>query len=277
MKKKLLALVLAAGMVASMAACGNTNNGGSASADSKNTSAAAESTDSDLAYIKDKGTLVVGITDFEPMDYQDDSGNWIGFDADLASAFAESLGVNVEFVEIDWDNKILELNSKKIDCAWNGMTLTDEVKSSMNCTEPYVKNEQIVVMKADVVNNYKQSSDLANVTFAAESGSAGEAAIQDLGFGAKLTSVSAQSDALMEVESGSVQACVIDNTMANAMTGAGTSYADLAQGISLTSEEYGMGFRKDSDVTAEVNKIIQEMKADGSLQKLADKYNLTLA
>ena len=157
------------------------------------------------------------------------------------------------------------------------MTLTDEVKSSMNCTEPYVKNEQIVVMKADVVNNYKQSSDLANVTFAAESGSAGEAAIQDLGFGAKLTSVSAQSDALMEVESGSVQACVIDNTMASAMTGAGTSYADLAQGISLTSEEYGVGFRKDSDVTAEVNKIIQEMKADGSLQKLADKYNLTLA
>ena len=107
MKKKLLALVLAAGMVASMAACGNTNSSGSASAgNSKDTSATAESTDSDLAYVKDKGTLVVGITDFEPMDYQDENGNWIGFDADLASAFAESLGIDVEFVEIDWDIKM---------------------------------------------------------------------------------------------------------------------------------------------------------------------------
>ena len=141
MKKKLLALVLAAGMVASMAACGNTNSSGSASAgNSKDTSATAESKDSDLAYVKDKGTLVVGITDFEPMDYQDENGNWIGFDADLASAFAESLGVDVEFVEIDWDNKILELDGKTIDCVWNGMTLTDEVTSSMSLYNPCVTN-----------------------------------------------------------------------------------------------------------------------------------------
>ena len=147
MKKKLLALVLAAGMVASMAACGNTNSSGSASAgNSKDTSATAESTDSDLAYVKDKGTLVVGITDFEPMDYQDENGNWIGFDADLASAFAESLGVDVEFVEIDWDNKILELDGKTIDCVWNGMTLTDEVTSSMSCTTAYCNNAQVVVV-----------------------------------------------------------------------------------------------------------------------------------
>ena len=260
--KKVLAVVLCVLFVTGMFAACSKNSGES---------------ESDLAYIKSKGKMVIGITEYEPMNYKDANGDWTGFDTEFAQAVCEKLGVTPEFIVIDWDNKILELNSKKIDCAWNGMTLTDEVKSSMNCTEPYVKNEQIVVMKADVVNNYKQSSDLANVTFAAESGSAGEAAIQDLGFGAKLTSVSAQSVALMEVESGSVQACVIDNTMANAMTGAGTSCADLAQGISLTSEEYGVGFRKDSDVTAEVNKIIQEMKADGSLQKLADKYNLTLA
>lgn len=260
--KKVLAVVLCVLFVTGMFAACSKSSGKS---------------ESDLAYIKSKGKMVIGITEYEPMNYKDANGDWTGFDTEFAQAVCEKLGVEAEFIVIDWDNKILELNSKKIDCAWNGMTLTDEVKSSMNCTEPYVKNEQIVVMKADVVNNYKQSSDLANVTFAAESGSAGEAAIQDLGFGAKLTSVSAQSDALMEVESGSVQACVIDNTMASAMTGAGTSYADLAQVISLTSEEYGAGFRKDSDVTAEVNKIIQEMKADGSLQKLADKYNLTLA
>ncbi len=221
--------------------------------------------------------MVIGVTLYEPMNYKDENGNWTGFDTEFAQAVCEKLGVEAEFIVIDWDNKIFELDSKKIDCAWNGMTLTDEVKESMNCTKPYVKNEQVVVMKADAVKNYTDVASLKDVTFAAESGSAGEAALKDLSLDANLTSVAAQSDALMEVKSGSVQACVIDNTMANAMTGEGTSYSELAQGISLTSEEYGVGFRKDSDLTAEVDKIIDEMKADGSLQKLADKYNLTLA
>ena len=146
MKKKLLALVLAAGMVASMAACGNTNSSGSASADnSKDTSATAESTDSDLAYVKDKGTLVVGITDFEPMDYKD-GDEWIGFDADMARVVGEKLGVDVQFVEIDWDTKTMELESKNIDVVWNGMTLTDEVTSSMECTNAYCNNAQVVVV-----------------------------------------------------------------------------------------------------------------------------------
>ena len=221
--------------------------------------------------------MVIGVTLYEPMNYKDENGNWTGFDTEFAQAVCEKLGVEAEFIVIDWDNKIFELDSKKIDCAWNGMTLTDEVKESMSCTKPYVKNEQVVVMKADAVKNYTDVASLKDLTFAAESGSAGEAALKDLSLDANLTSVAAQSDALMEVKSGSVQACVIDNTMANAMTGEGTSYSELAQGISLTSEEYGVGFRKGSDLTAEVDKIIDEMKADGSLQKLADKYNLTLA
>ena len=88
--------------------------------------------ESDLAYVKDKGVLVVGITDFAPMDYKNEAGEWIGFDADMAKGFAEKLGVEVEFVEIDWDNKILELDGKTVDCIWNGMTLTDEVKAAMD-------------------------------------------------------------------------------------------------------------------------------------------------
>ena len=107
---------------------------------------AADETDSE--YVKQKGTLVVGITDFAPMDYKDEDGNWVGFDADMAAAFAAYLGVQVEFVEIEWDNKVLELNSKSIDCVWNGMTLTDEVKNSMECTNPYFNNAQVVVTKA---------------------------------------------------------------------------------------------------------------------------------
>lgn len=259
--KKVLAVLLCVLFVSGMfAACSKSNN-----------------SKSDLDYVKSKGKMVIGVTLYEPMNYKDENGNWTGFDTEFAQAVCEKLGVEAEFIVIDWDNKIFELDSKKIDCAWNGMTLTDEVKESMSCTKPYVKNEQVVVMKADAVKNYTDVASLKDVTFAAESGSAGEAALKDLSLDANLTSVAAQSDALMEVKSGSVQACVIDNTMANAMTGEGTSYSELAQGISLTSEDYGVGFRKGSDLTAEVDKIIDEMKADGSLQKLADKYNLTLA
>ena len=106
---------------------------------------AADQTDSE--YVKQKGTLVVGITDFAPMDYKDEDGNWIGFDADMAAAFAAWLGVEVEFVEIEWDNQVLELDSKSIDCVWNGMTLTDAVQEAMECTNAYCNNAQVVVTK----------------------------------------------------------------------------------------------------------------------------------
>lgn len=276
MKKKLLALVLAAGMVASMAACGNTNSNGSTSADnSKDTSAAAESTDSDLAYVKDKGTLVVGITDFEPMDYQDENGNWIGFDADLASAFAESLGVDVEFVEIDWDNKILELDGKTIDCVWNGMTLTDEVTSSMSCTNAYCNNAQVVVVPSDVADQYQDTDSLKDLTFAVESGSAGETQARELGL--NYTAVTAQSDALMEVAAGTSDAAIIDSLMAAAMVGEGTGYSNLTYTIGLNDEEYGVGFRKGSDLAAELNNFFKSSYADGSMEQIAEKYGVQAA
>ena len=94
-----------------------------------------------------KDTFVVGITDFAPMDYMDDSGEWIGFDADMARAFAEYLGQDVEFLEIDWDNKILELDAGNIDAVWNGMTLTDGVKAAMECSNAYCENAQVVITK----------------------------------------------------------------------------------------------------------------------------------
>lgn len=255
--KKILALLMVAVMVFSFTACGTTGS------------------DSDLAYIKDKGTMIVGMTDYAPMNFKDDKGEWTGFDTEFALLVAEKLGVNVEFIEIEWSGKIMELQSKAIDCVWNGMTITDEVKNGMNVTDPYVVNAQVVVMDADKVANYKTVEDLKDLKFVAEAGSAGEAAIKDAGYEA--TGVLTQADALMEVSSGAADACVIDITMANAMTGEGTSYANLAGGLALTSEDYGIGFRKDSDVTAEVNKIIDELIADGTLPALAEKYSLTLA
>ena len=112
----------------------------------KATEFTASASDSDVAYIQGKGTLIVGITEFEPMDYKNESGEWIGFDADMARMVAESLGVEAQFVVIDWDNKIMELESKNIDVVWNGMTLTIEVKNSMECTNAYCNNAQVIVV-----------------------------------------------------------------------------------------------------------------------------------
>lgn len=230
---------------------------------------------SDLEYIKSKGTLVVGITDYAPMDYKEEgSDEWIGFDADLARAFAKELGVEVEFIEIDWDNKVFELDAKKIDCIWNGMTITDEITLKTSVSDPYVKNAQVVVMAADKVADYADAASMADLTFAVESGSAGKDAAEANNY--TFTSVLTQGDALMEVKAGTADACIIDITMADAMTGEGTSYAELAKGIELTSEVYGVSFRQGSDVTAVFNKYLVDAKTS-VLEPLAQKYELTLA
>ncbi len=235
----------------------------------------AEATESDLAYVQEKGTLVVGITDFAPMDYKDENGEWIGFDADMAKAFAESLGVAVEFVEIDWDNKILELDGKTIDCVWNGMTLTDEVKSAMECSNAYCNNAQVVIVPADVADNYQDTDSLADLAFAVEAGSAGEE--QATALGLNFTPVKAQADALMEVAAGTSNAAIIDSLMAAAMVGEGTGYADLTYTIGLNSEEYGVGFRKGSDLASTLNDFFASSYADGSMMECAETYGVQAA
>ena len=232
--------------------------------------------DSDLAYIQEKGKLVVGITEYVPMDYKDGNGNWIGFDAEFARLFAQELGVEVEFYVIaDWGKKFMELDTKQIDVVWNGMTITDEATSNSSVSDPYVINAQVVVMKSDVVGNYTTSGSLKGLTIAVENGSAGEKAANTIS-GATVVPLQDQAAALMEVKAGTADACVIDITMAYAMTGEGTNYADLAPGISLTEEFYGVSFRKGSDLTAMLNDFMAKLKADGTLQNLARKYNLTL-
>ena len=254
MKRKAIAFVLASAMVASMAV-----------------TAGAE-TASDLDYVKENGKLVVGITDFAPMDYKDENGEWIGFDADLAKAFGEKIGVDVEFVEIDWDNKVLELDGKTVDCIWNGMTLTDEVKSAMDCSNAYCNNAQVVIVKSDVAEDYQDEDSLKELSFAVEAGSAGEEQVSERGY--EYTPVKAQSDALMEVAAGTSDAAVIDALMAGAMVGEGTGYEDLTYTIGLNSEEYGVGFRKDSDLVEELNAFFVKSYEDGSMMEIAEKYGV---
>ena len=231
--------------------------------------------ETDLEYVKNKGTLYVGITDFAPMDYRDDKGEWIGFDADLAKAFGEYLGVKVEFVEIEWDNKILELNAKTIDCVWNGMTLTDAVKAAMETSNPYANNAQVVIIPAAKKDAFADVAAMAKLVFAVEAGSAGEAEIDALGY--EKTAVTSQADALMEVAAGTSDAAVIDSLMAAAMVGEGTSYADLIYTFGLNSEEYGVGFRKGSDLAAELNAFMIKAWAEGTMQQIAETYKVQAA
>lgn len=271
--KKLTAWMLTLMMVLSLPACGSSNGG--ADSDTGSDSKTEASDESDMAYVKDKGTLVVGITDFEPMDFKDDSGEWVGFDADMAKEFAESLGVKAEFVEIDWDNKIMELDGKTIDCVWNGMTLTDEVTSSMECSNAYCNNAQVVIVPSDKADKYQDTDSLSGLSFAAEAGSAGEAELKKLNI--ECTPVKAQSDALMEVAAGTSDAAVIDSLMAAAMVGEGTGYEDLTYTVGLNSEEYGVGFRKGSDLAAALNDFFVSSYADGSLAECAEKYSVQAA
>ncbi|MCR5685460.1 MAG: transporter substrate-binding domain-containing protein [Lachnospiraceae bacterium] len=226
----------------------------------------------DVDYIKDKGTLIVGITDFAPMDYKDDSGKWIGFDADLARKVADSLGVKCEFVEIDWDNKVLELNNKSIDVVWNGMTLTPEVTEAMECTKAYLNNAQVVVVSKDIADSIKTTADARALGFAVEAGSAGEEAAKENGL--NFISVTSQADAVMEVQAGTSGACIIDLLMAGAMIGDGTSYPNLAHTVELTTEEYGIGCRKGSDLAEYINKQLKAYYDDGSLAQTAKTYGV---
>lgn len=283
--KKLVSVAMAAALVLGLAACGSTA-GSAASSDSAasstessaaSESAAETSADSDLAYIQGNGKMVIGYTVYEPMNYTDENGVFTGFDTELATAVCEKLGVEPEFVEITWDTKETELAAKSIDCIWNGLTLTADREANMACTNAYVKNAQVIVMKAD--GEYTSTADLVGKTVVAEAGSAGETTIQeDENLSqADFVPKTVQTDCLMEVAAGTADAAILDLTLASAMIGEGTDYANLTIKDELNVEEYGVAFRKGSDVAEAVNTAFDELKEDGTMQTLADKYSLTLA
>lgn len=228
---------------------------------------------------KDTGAkeLVIGYTIYEPMNYIED-GKLTGFDTEFAEAVCAKIGYTPKFVEINWDTKFLTLDSDQIDCIWNGMTISEEVKTNCIVSDAYVKNAQVVVMAKDSIEKYETIESLKGLKFVAEAGSAGEAAIKDNGLDGKYTAVAAQTDALLAVAGGQADACVIDITMAKASTAEGTSYDDLTYSIELTSEEYGIGFRtSDVELRDQVNAAIAELVEDGTLSALAEKYELNLA
>ena len=177
--------------------------------------------ESDLAYIKGKGKMTIGYTVYAPMNYTNDAGEFVGFDTEFAKAVCAKLGVEPEFVEINWDTKEIELNAKTIDCIWNGFTMTEEREENLDFSVPYILNKQVVVIRKADAEKYKDTASLAAARLVAETSSAGETAIADDEnlSKANYTAVTKQTDALLEVKSNTADAAVLDYTLANAMVG----------------------------------------------------------
>ena len=228
----------------------------------------------DSSYVKEKGTLIVGITEFVPLDYKKED-SWVGFDADLAREFARELGVSVEFCEIEWENKEDVLAEGRIDCVWNGMTLTEEVKESMSCSKPYLNNAQVVIVAKSRAQECQLEEDCMHYLFAVESGSAGEKELNRRNY--RYTPVKTQKEALEQVRKGRADVAIVDSILAAAMVGEGTSYPDLTYTVSLSDEEFGVGFRQESDLTELLNKFLEQKKQDGTIDKIAKQYGVQAA
>ena len=274
MKKKILAIVmsivLVCGIVCAFAACGN-------DAKPEDNAPAADAA-SDIAYIKEKGEMVIGFTYFAPMNYEDENGELIGFETEFAKAVCEKLGVEAKFQEISWTAKETELAAKNIDCIWNGMTITPERIEAMAISTPYMANKQVLIVKADRAAEIKALESAKGLNIVAEKESAGEevATTEEYFKEANYTAVDTQAKALTEVMSGTADACVVDYVLSIGMIGEGTDFEALTvvDGLAFADEQYGIAFRKGADTVDEVNKAISELVADGTLAKIAAKYKL---
>lgn len=226
---------------------------------------------SDLEYVQSKGTFVVGITDFAPMDYRDGE-SWTGFDANLAEAFAESIGVALEFAEIDWDKKTELLERGSIDCIWNGMTMTEELQETISCSEPYLSNAQVIVLRSGEMEKYDTAEACQHLLFAVESGSTGELLLKEMKY--RYTAFPTQMEALQSVREKKADAAVIDIIMAAYYTGEGQEFDDLGFNSSLNDEKICAGFRKDSDLTEKANEFLKTAYKDGTIHSLAERYGI---
>ena len=225
----------------------------------------------DLQAVKDNGKLVVGVTDYPPMDYIE-NGKWVGFDAELAQMFAQSLGVTCEIIIIDWDAKVTELNSNQIDLVWNGMTATDELGKQIDFSVSYAKNAQVAVVKND--SSITTSEQVKNARVAVESGSAGNETAEDLGI-SNIIMAENQLMALTEVVAGTSDVAIVDITMAQSVVGKGQySNLKIVSGVSYGDEVFAVGLRKGSNLKAELDAFLKAKYADGTITALAEKYSV---
>ncbi len=223
-------------------------------------------------------TVVVGYTIYEPMNYKDESGKLVGFDTELAEAVFGKMGYKVIFQEIEWESKYTDLNSGAIDCVWNGFTCNTKDDDGIARSEKvdfsynYMENRQVVVAKAD--SGIAAAADLKGKLGAAESGSAGETYAKTFE-GATIKGFTVQTDCLREVNAGTQDFAVLDAQLAKSYVGKG-DYANLkiVEGLDSEVEYYAIGFKKGSELTANVNAQLDALAKDGTIKALADKYKV---
>ena len=286
MKKK-LAIALAAILGASMlAACGSGSSNSAPVSEEPAAEAEAETEQTEDAAPAATEEAAAAEADA----YTDESGELVGFDTELTKAVCEKLGVEPEFLEINWDSKEIELNSKNIDCIWNGMCITEERKQNMSMSAPYLLNTQALVMKADRQEEI-MANGAAGLSVVAEQGSTGEGKLTgdipddetvevsavEYFKDAKYTPVDSMAKALMEVKAGTADLAIVDSVCALAMVGEGTDYDDMVVNLdnNFGEQQYGIAFRKGSDTEAVVSGAIQELYEDGTVEAIAEKYGLS--
>lgn len=277
MKKRIISVLMGAVMCLGLCGCNGGESGSNINGSVNNSSNGGANTD--WNYISGKGELIVGVTQNVPMNYKDDAGKWIGFETEFTEAVCAKLGVKATFQEIEWTKKEFELNAKTIDLVWNGLTVTEERKENMLFSKSYMKNKQATVVKAENADKYPSTAEMADITIAFEGGSAGEDVVKadEALKNCKQVPNEAQKDALLEVKSGTADACIIDFTMAKAATAEGSDFADLKvlENIQNTDEEYAIGARLgDTETIAKINAAIDELAAEGKILEIAKKYNL---
>lgn len=266
--KKAVSLILTLILTFTLfAACGSSSD-----SSSKESSSA----DSDKAYVKGNGKMIVGITEYKPMNYEE-NGELVGFDTEFTKKVCEKLGVEPVFQTIDWDTKESLIKAKNIDCIWNGFTVTEERKKNIDFSKVYLLNKQVLIINSKDKDKYTDTASLSSAMISAETDSAGETAIKNDENLSKASYAASdkQMSALTQLVAGNYDAVVLDYTLAKANVGKG-DFSDLmiVESISLTNEEYAIGFRKGSDLVPDVNKAIDELIADGTLKSLAEKYDL---
>ncbi|MBR6274202.1 MAG: transporter substrate-binding domain-containing protein [Lachnospiraceae bacterium] len=272
--KKLISLTLILALTLTLfAACGKDSSSSSSSSASESSSS---SSDSDFDYVKKNGKMIVGITEYKPMNYEE-NGELVGFDTEFTKKVCEKLGVEPVFQEIDWETKESLIKAKNIDCIWNGFTVTEERKANVDFSKVYLLNKQVLVIDSRNKDKYTDTASLASAMISAEVESAGEAAIKaDENLSkASYAASDKQMSALTQLVAGNYDAVVLDYTLAKANVGKGDfENLMIVEGINLTNEEYAIGFRKGSDLVPEINKAIDELIADGTLKAIAEKYEL---
>lgn len=219
--------------------------------------------------------IVVGLDDnFPPMGFRDEKNELVGFDIDLAKEAAKRLGMQVEFKPIDWNSKEVELNSKKIDVLWNGLTITEERKKNIAFTKAYMENRQIIVVLPN--SNIKTKANLAGKTVGVQDGSSSVDALNNdaatLKSFKELKKYPDNVNALLDLKAGRVDAVVVDEIVGRYYTNKKPGeYTILSD--SFGSEEYGVGLRKDDPQLLEkIQKALDDMKKDGTSAEISKKW-----